>query len=98
MNYGFALRAQSQLGLPLAKKDTHIDLTKMRFSQNHILVSHKRNMEFFQGLHAFIHRTQSQTVELDALCEYTTEKWSIGWKAKPKPVEVSIFRIIYNSR
>ena len=55
-------------------------------------------MEFFQGLHAFIHRTQSQTVELDALCEYTTEKWSIGWKAKPKPVEVSIFRIIYNSR
>ena len=74
MNYGFALRAQSQLGLPLAKKDTHIDLTKMRFSQNHILVSHKRNMEFFHGLHAFMNRTQSQTVELDALCEYTLRK------------------------
>ena len=31
-------------------------------------------MEFFENLHAFVHRSESQTVELDKLCDYTLRK------------------------
>ena len=56
-------------------------------------------MEYFQNLNAFIHRTRSQTLELDELCEYILrKKGATIERLNQSQWKWVFFRIIYSSR
>ena len=74
MKYSFALRAQSQLGLPLAERGRYTSISWNEVFSKPSFRHFRENMEFFPNLHAYVNRSQFQNLEMDNYCENILRK------------------------